>query len=381
MAVKLTNKEQEIFEAAKEYALKYIQPIDEELENSMGELPRQALDHLAQHGYYGIGIKKEMGGQGHTFLESALIYEGLAHGGAGLSSLLLLLNNVSYGLMEYCTHSESVKKLLPDIACGKKTIAFAFTEKGCGSDPSSNTTYAELKDDGYHIFGEKAWILNTKYADHLLVTVNDPQTGKMIMLLVDKGTKGMTCGENIPRMGSNVMYCSTLTFDDCVVPKDRLISEDAYRLSLKFIDIPRVFVPATCVGIAQRSVDLTVDYLSNRKGYAGKPLISNQGLQWQLADFTTEIDAARWLAYRTAQMFDDNDPDASFSAAKNKLFAPELTMKVTTQCVQMWGAKGYARNSMVSRFMDTAKMLTIVDGTSEIQRFVIGRKLLNSAKA
>lgn len=378
MPVSLSAKETQIFEEAKAFALEHLEPRSEEWERQEGHFPYDGIELLIKHGYYSMGIPKEMGGGGYSWLECALAYEGLAHG-SNLVCLLLLLNNMVYGLSHYCQLSDEVKALLPGLVRGEKSIAFAITEEQAGSDVSAMTSHARLEKDGYHITGKKSWILNTKYADHLLVTVKEPAKDRMIMLLVDKGTPGMRVGDNVPRMGSNLMYCSHLYFDDCVVPESRLISEDAFRTALKFIDIPRVFVPPASIGLAQRAVDLTAAYLSRREAFK-KPLLANQGIQWDLADFTTQLEAGRWLNYHTATLFDQKDQGASLSAAMSKLYGPELAMEVTTRCVQYCGAAGYARSSKVSRFMDAAKMLQIVDGTTEIQRLVIGRKLMKNAE-
>lgn len=377
MAVQLTAQERSVLQKARDYSMKYWDPHTEEWETSYGAFPGDAIKHMSEHGYYGMGIAKELGGSGYSWLESALAYEGLAYGDAGMVCYLLLLNNVTYGLVNYCEHSDEVKQFLPDLISGKKTIAFALTEAHSGSDVARNQCTATLKEDGYHIDGEKVWILNTKHADHIVVTTWDKSTEKMIMLLVDKGTPGMIVGDNIPRMGCNVMYLSSLTFQDCVVPVQRVVSRDAFKTSLRFIDIPRVFVPAACIGLAQRALDLTAEYLADRYAF-GKSMLENQWIQFKMAEYTASLEAGRWLTYHTATLMDEGDSQASLTAAMNKLYGPELAMEITTACVQWFGAAGYARNSKVSRLMDAAKMLQIVDGTSEIQRLIIGRKILKS---
>ena len=146
MAVQLTAQERSVLQKARDYSMKYWDPHTEEWETSYGAFPGDAIKHMSEHGYYGMGIAKELGGSGYSWLESALAYEGLAYGDAGMVCYLLLLNNVTYGLVNYCEHSDEVKQFLPDLISGKKTIAFALTEAHSGSDVARNQCTATLKD-------------------------------------------------------------------------------------------------------------------------------------------------------------------------------------------------------------------------------------------
>lgn len=372
MAVELTSKERELFENARDYALENIAPHAAAWEASQ-KLPVAAVRHAAASGYCGIGLTREIGGRGLNFLESALVYEGLAHGCGGFAFFLQLHSNITYDIETYYDLSDEVRQLLPAMAGGKKLTAFALTEACGGSDPSMNQSYAELRQDGYHIFGEKVWIANAVDADHFILIVRNGSEKNMLIFLVDRGTPGFRIGDNRVRIGGNVMSCADLKFEDCVVPETRLVSTDGYKEALRAIDVARIFVPAIAIGIAQRSIDLTVDYLGGRSTF-GKPIISNQGVQWALAELSAQVEAGRWLVYRTASVMDAGDP-VSFQAAQNKLYATNLAMKVATECAQLFGANGLDRDSAAARNMAVAKMLQLVDGTSEIQKIVIGRAL------
>jgi len=372
MAIELSKNEKKLFEDARSYALEYLAPNAARWEEAM-QLPREAVAHAAANGYCGIGLTKKVGGRGLNFLESSLVYEGLAHGCGGFAFFLQLHNNITFDIESYYDLSDEVRTLLPDMARGKKLTAFALTEEVGGSDPSMNQGYAELRDDGYHIFGEKVWIANAVDADHFVVIVRNGFSKNMLIFLVDRGTPGLIIGDNRPRTGGNVMSCADLKFDDCVVSKDRRLSTEGFKEALRAIDVARVFVPAIAIGIAQRSIDITVEYLAGRNTF-GKPIISNQGIQWTLAELSAQVEAGRWLVYRTASLMDAGGP-VSFQAALNKLYAPNLAMKVTTECAQLFGANGVARDSAIAGFMAVAKMLQLVDGSSEIQKIVIGRAL------
>ncbi len=376
MAVELVAKEIGLYEKARDYALEHIAPHAAEWESNR-ILPREAVRHAAEHGYSGIGLTRESGGRGLNFLESALVYEGLAHGCGGFAFFLQLQNNITYDIAAFFELSDEVRRLLPEMACSKKLTAFAFTESCGGSDPSMNQSYAELHQDGYHIFGEKTWIANAVDADHFIVIVRNGAAKNMLIFLLDRGTPGFTIGDNRVRVGGNVMSCADLRFADCVVPETRLVSVDGYKAALRAIDVARIFVPAIAIGLAQRSIDLAVEYLSGRSTF-GKPVISNQGVQWTLAELSAQVEAGRWLVYRTASLMDAGGP-VSFLAAQNKLYATTLAMKVTTECAQLFGANGLDKDSAVARNMAVAKMLQLVDGTSEIQKIVIGRALERKA--
>lgn len=372
MAIELTKKEQTLLQEAKVFSIKNITPLLADCDNNPVNR-RKVMNMLSDNGYCGMGISQELGGKGLNFLECAAAYEGLAHGAGAIAFSLQTHNNIVFEFANYYDTSKEVKALIPKMVTGEKLTAFAFTEESSGSDPSSTTSYAELKDDGYHINGEKAWIANAEDADYFNVIVKDGSPRGMLMLLVDRGTKGFTIGENRLKMGANEMSCCNLKFDNCIVSKERLLSTHGFREALKAVDVARVFSPAIAIGIAQRVIDITVEYLGKRIAF-NKPIITNQGVQWTLAELSAEVEAGRWMVYRTASLMDSGKPVA-VQAAMNKLYATDLAMKVTTTCTQLWGANGYDQQSLVSRYMTLAKLFQITDGTSEILKLVIGRDL------
>jgi butyryl-CoA dehydrogenase len=375
MAVTLSEKENLLFEKARLFAIKNIDPDAEQWEVGK-KTSIEAMNVFSEHGYCSIGVSKKLGGKGYNFLECALIYEGLAHGdGAVSSSVIQLHNNIVYMLAKYYEQNEVIREFFPSIASGNKRVAFAITESHSGSDPASMKSYAILKNDGYHVYGNKAWIFNALEADHFVVTVKNgsPDTKQMIMLLVDKYTPGFTICDNTPRIGNNCISCCSLNFDDCVISKNRMITEKGFHEALSFIDLPRIFVPSIAIGMSQRIIDLTIEHLETKKSFS-KLNLSNQGVQWTLSKLISAIDAGRWLVYRTASKM-DNLESIKIQAAMNKLFATEIAMDTITTCSQLFGERGYDKLSVLSRYMSVAKLLQIVDGTSEIQKVVIGRDL------
>ncbi|MGL5356511.1 MAG: acyl-CoA dehydrogenase family protein [Cetobacterium sp.] len=375
MSIMLSKEDQNLYNKALEYGKNVLYPKALDIENST-ELTREAFLDMAKNGFCGLGIPESMSGKGYNYLQSALVYEGLAYGDGMMSFIMQLHNNISMEIATFYENtSDEIKSIVPDLANGSKTTAFALTESVSGCDPAATSSYAELRDDGYHIFGKKDWIANAQDADYFNVMVKDGKDSKnMIMLLVNKGTQGLKFLSNRERLIGNGISCGGLEFDDCIVPKDRLLSNNGFKEALIAIDVARVFTPAIAVGIAQRAIDITAEYLAERISF-GNPIIKNQGVQWELADLSAKVEAARWLVYRTASVMDSGDSVASI-AAKNKYFGTEVAMEVTVKCAQLFGAEGFMKNSRISKLLHVAKMLQIIDGTSEIQKIVIGRGIV-----
>ena len=378
MTIELSIKENKIFERAKDFSISNFASGKRKWIDCDKSF-QDAVKIFSDNGYCGLGLPSELGGQGYNFLEQALIYEGLAYGSGVLSFLIQTHNNVTMDIGTFYNTSKEIKELVPDMARGKKINAFALTEESSGSDPSYITSYAELKTDGYHIHGKKMWIANAAEASCFNVMVKDgsPESKNILMILVNRNTPGLTIGKKKQIMGLSAMSCCDLEFNNCIVSKKRLLSDKGYKEALRAIDVARVFVPSISIGIAQRVIDLAVNYLGQRISF-DKPIISRQGVQWILADLSTKVEAGRWLVYKSASLMDSKDK-VSIQASKNKLYATEVAMETTTKCLQLFGAQGYTENSVLSRNWGLAKLLQIVDGTSEIQKNIIGRDLEKQA--
>ncbi|MBC8441710.1 MAG: acyl-CoA dehydrogenase family protein [Deltaproteobacteria bacterium] len=374
MTIELSIKEKKIFEKAKDFSISNFTS-EKRKWKGCDKSFKDAVKIFSDNGYCGLGLPLELGGQGYNFLEQALIYEGLAYGCGVLSFLIQAHNNVTREIGTFYNTSREIKELVPDMAAGKRINAFALTEESSGSDPSSITAYAELKADCYHIHGKKKWIVNAAEAIHFNVMVKDgsPNSHNILMILLDRNTPGLTIGKKTPIMGLSTMSCCDMEFNNCIVSKKRMLSVKGYEEVLTDIDAASVFVPSISMGIAQRVIDLTVNYLGQRISF-DKPIISRQGVQWALADLSTKVEAGRWLVYKTASLMDSRNK-ISIQAYENNLYAAEVAMETTTKCLQFFGAEGYTENSVLSENWALAKLLQIVDGTSEIQKIVIGREL------
>ena len=378
MTIELSIKEKKLFEKAKDFSISNFTSEKVKWEDSAKSFT-DAVKIFSDNGYCGLGLPTELGGQGYNFLEQALIYEGLAHGCGVLGFLIQMHNNVTMEIGTFYDTSKEIKELVPDMVKGKKINAFALTEESSGCDPSSITSYAELKADGYHVNGKKMWIANAAEASYFNVMVKDgsPKSKNIIMILFDRNTPGLTIGKKKQVMGLSAMSCCDIEFNNCIVSKNRLLSDNGFKEALRAIDVARVFVPAIAIGIAQRVIDLTINYLGQRISFK-KPIISRQGVQWTLADLSTKVEAGRWLVYKTASLM-DSENKISIQASMNKLYATEVAMETTTKCLQFFGAQGYTEDSVISKNWAFAKLLQIVDGTSEIQKIVIGRDIEKQA--
>ncbi len=376
MAVLLSEREKQIFEEAKAYALEYIAPYAAQWEVD-GVLDKDAVRNIADHGYFGVGCPKALGGREYNYLETALTYEGLAHGDGGFAFFVQLHNNITWDMVEFYDTSDEVRALLPDMVAGRKLTAYALTEEDAGSDPAMSKSYARLCEDGYHVFGEKTWISNCMDADYFTVIVHNETEGGMVILLMERGTKGFEICENRRRLGGNAMTCGTIRFDDAVVPISRCMSKNGLKQALSDINVARIFVPAIGIGMAQHALDITMKRLAVRETF-GQPVIKNQAIQFKLAELSAKLEAARWLVYHVASQMDAGE-NIPVPAAMAKLLGPNTVWEVVTECAQLFGAAGFAYNSEISRCVNMARTMKIMDGSTEVQQIVIGRALAKTA--
>ncbi|MHA6260236.1 acyl-CoA dehydrogenase family protein [Sporosarcina sp. CAU 1771] len=375
--ITLSSDQIAIRSKAYDFAREALLPNEEKWEAN-GTFPYDAFQQTARAGYTGLLNSKELGGQGYSFLETALIYESLARGSFGFTFALGVHNVVGFGLSQSNTENEEMKRKITEISSGKKIAAIALTEPGAGSDPSSIESNAYLHNDGYVINGTKNWVTNGKEADYFAVVVKDKDDPtKTLMLLVDKTDAGLEILDSPKKFGANFISTPAIKFNDCFIPKDRLISETGLSSALQTIDVARLYIAAHSIGLTQQTIESAIQYLGGRIQF-GRPIIKNQGIQWILADLLTELEAARWLTYHAASLIDQGKI-SSYKIAMAKLKAADLAMKATVECSQLFGANGLLQSYPMERYMKYAKISQIVDGTSEIQKLIIGRKIEKEA--
>jgi len=344
-----------------------------------GIFPWDIVKVMADSDLFGIYIEEKYGGTGGGAMELVLATEELSKACGGIALSLAATALGTYPIVLFGTE-EQKQNYLPDIAKGKKLAAFALTEAGAGSDAAAVATTAEKKGDFYILNGTKQWITNGGEASvYTVIASVDRSKGARgaAAFIVEKGTDGFEFGKKEDKMGIRASATSELVFTDCKIPKENLLGKEGmgFIVAMKTFDQSRPGVAAQAVGIAQGALDLTVEYVKGRKQF-GKTISSFQGVQFMLADMATEIEAARALVYAAARMVDSGNKKVSKDSAMAKLFASDMAMKVTTDCVQLFGGYGYMRDYPIEKFMRDAKITQIYEGTNQIQRSIIAKSLL-----
>jgi alkylation response protein AidB-like acyl-CoA dehydrogenase len=334
---------------------------------------------LADLGLTGIVFPEEYGGAGADYLSYAIAVEELsrvcASTGVTLSAHLSLGSNPIY---LFGTHEQKVKFLTP-LAQGTAMGAFGLTEPAAGSDAGGTKTTAVRDGDDWILNGTKIFITNAGEADiYVVFARTDKEAQKhhgISAFIVEKGTPGFSFGKKEKKMGIRSSPTMELVFENCRIPAANLLGEEGkgFKVAMKTLDGGRIGIASQALGIAQGALDATVAYVTQREQF-NKPISAFQGVQFQLADMATQIEAARLLIYNAAYRA-SNGLSYSQESAMAKLFASETAMKVTTQAVQLHGGYGYTREFPVERMMRDAKITEIYEGTSEVQRIVIGGAL------
>ena len=337
------------------------------------------FDRLAELGLTGIVFPEEYGGAGADYISYAIAVEELsrvcASTGVTLSAHLSLGANPIY----LFGSEEQKQQFLAPMARGEKMGALGLTEPSAGSDAGGTKTTARRDGDSWILNGTKIFITNAGEADtYIVLARTDKEAEKhhgMSAFILEKGTPGFTFGKKEEKMGIRSSPTMELVFTDCRIPLANLLGPEGsgFKVAMKTLDGGRIGIASQALGIAQGALEAAVNYAKERKQF-DSPISRFQGVQFQLADMATGVEAARMLVYRAAYRASAGLP-YSPDAAMAKLFASETAMRVTTQAVQILGGYGYTREFPVERMMRDAKITEIYEGTSEIQRLVIGTAL------
>jgi alkylation response protein AidB-like acyl-CoA dehydrogenase len=377
----LDEEQMMIKELAAQIADEKVVPVRAELDEKE-EFPWEIMKILAQSDMFGLFIPEEHGGLGKGSLELALAVEELSRACLGVSTTYAANALGTYPILLFGTN-EQKKKFLPDIATGKRLVAFGLTEANAGSDAAGIQTTATLDGDEYVLNGTKQWITNGGEAEiYTIIAITDRAKGARgaSAFIVEKGTPGFSFGKKEKKMGIRASVTSELVFEDCRIPKENILGKQGmgFIVAMKTLDQSRVGVGAQGLGVAQGALDEAIKFARERVQF-GKPIISIQAVQHMLADMATEIEAARALIYSVARYIDSGAKDIAKVSAMAKVYATDVGMKVTTDAVQVMGGSGYMREYPVEKMMRDAKILQIYEGTNQIQRNVIGQALIKEA--
>ncbi|NQT75368.1 MAG: acyl-CoA dehydrogenase family protein [Candidatus Omnitrophica bacterium] len=379
----LTEEQIMIRDLARQIAKEKIRPVAAQYDVE-GTFPWDIVKVLSDSDLFGIYIEEKYGGTGGGSMDLVIATEELSKACGGISLALAATALGTYPIILFGS-DEQKQKYLPDIAKGKKLAAFALTEAGAGSDAAAVATTAAKKGDHYVLNGTKQWITNGGEAEvYTVVASVDRSKGARgaATFIVEKGTEGFEFGKKEDKMGIRASATRELVFTDCKIPKENLLGKEGmgFIVAMKTFDQSRPGVASQALGIAQGALDLTVGYVKERRQF-GKSISSFQGVQFMLADMATEIEAARALIYACARMIDAGVKKVSKDSAIAKVFASDMAMKVTTDCVQLFGGYGYMRDYPIEKYMRDAKITQIYEGTNQIQRGIIANALLKEKAA
>jgi butyryl-CoA dehydrogenase len=377
----LNEDQQMIRDLVREIAEEKVVPAREALDEKE-EFPWDIMQVLAQSDLFGLFIPEEYGGLGKGSFELCLAVEELSRACLGVATTYAANALGTFPLLLYGTE-EQKKKYLPDIAQGKRLVAFGLTEANAGSDAAGIQTTAVLEGDEFVLNGTKQWITNGGEAEvYAIIAMTDKSKGARgaSAFVVEKGAPGFTFGKKEKKMGIRASSTRELVFDDCRIPRENLIGRQGlgFIVAMKTLDNARAGVGAQGVGISQGAFEEAVKFARQRIQF-GHPIITFQAVQHMLADMAIEIEAARSLVYTVARYMDSGAKDVSKESAMAKVFATDVAMRVTTNAVQVMGGSGYMREYPVEKMMRDAKILQIYEGTNQIQRNVIGQALIREA--
>ena len=343
------------------------------------EFPYEAVKKLGELGFMGMMVSERYGGAGLDTVSYVLAVEEISKVDASTGVIMSVNNSlVCWGIEMYGTEAQK-EKYLRDLATGKKLGAFALSEPEAGSDATNQRTTAERKGDVYILNGTKNFITNGANADVVLVmATTDRSKGHkgVSTFIVEKNFPGFAIAKKEKKLGIRSSDTVSLAFTDCVVPAENLIKEEGFgiKFALKTLDGGRIGIAAQALGIAQGSLDAALKYSKTRKAF-DHPIADFQAIQFKLADMATQIEAARMLTLRAAYLKDKGE-DYVMAAAMAKLYASKVAVASALEAIQIHGGYGYMKEYHVERFLRDAKITEIYEGTSEIQRIVISRALL-----
>jgi len=373
----LTEEQRMMQGLAARIAREKIRPVRAQLDASE-QFPWEIMKILAQAGLFGIYIPEAYGGTGGGIFENCLAIEKLGEACIGVGTSFAASGLGAYPIL--LNGSEELKhKYLPQIASGTRLAAFGLTEPSAGSDVSGIQTKARKDGDHYIINGSKQWITNGGEAEiYSILAITDRSRGPRgaSFFVVEKGDPGFSFGKKEKKLGIRASATRELIFEDCRIPKDRLIDREGmgFIIAMKTFDKSRPGIAALAVGLSQGALDIAVEYARKRVQF-DKPIISFQAIQHKLADMATKTEAARALLYSIARYMDTEPREVSKVSAMSKVFAGDVAMEVATNAVQVLGGYGYMQDYPVEKMMRDAKILQIYEGTNEIQRNIIGQEL------
>jgi alkylation response protein AidB-like acyl-CoA dehydrogenase len=379
MNFNFTEEQVMIQQSAKEFAEEVIAPTAVE-RDIKAEFPAEIVRQMGELGFMGMMVSPDYGGAGLDMISYVLAMIEISKADASVGVIMSVNNSlVCFGLEKYGTDHIKEKYLIP-LAKGEKLGAFCLSEPEAGSDATNQRTTAAKKDDHYLLNGIKNWITNGINADYFLVmATTDKEKGHkgISTLVVEKGMEGFGHGKKEDKLGIRSSDTCSLTFENCKVPLENLVWEDGkgFNFAMNTLNGGRIGIAAQAIGIAEASFNAAVKYSKERKAF-GSPISNLQAIQFKLTDMAVKVDCAKMLTLKAAAM---KDAGKSYykEAAMAKLYSSKIAVECALDAIQVHGGYGYVREYLVERYLRDAKITEIYEGTSEIQKLVIARALLD----
>ncbi len=379
MDFSLTEEQQAFQATARQFARDAMMPHARDWDAG-SIFPVETLREAAALGFGGIYVRDDVGGSGLTRLDAALIFEELAQGCTSTAAYISIHNMVAWMIDTYGSE-EARQRFLPKLCSMEHFASYCLTEPDSGSDAASLTTKARRDGDTYVLDGAKAFISGGGMSDVYLVMARTGEGGPrgISCIAVEKGTPGLTFGAQEKKLGWKSQPAAMVMFENCRVPVANLIGKEGegFRIAMAGLDGGRLNIGACSIGGAQFCLDRTVAYMKERKQF-GTRLADFQALQFRIADYATELEAARLLLHRAAVAVGEKEPAATQLAAKAKRFATDTGFEVVNGCLQLHGGYGYLNDHPIERVLRDVRVHQILEGTNEVMRVIVSRNMLGN---
>ncbi|MFL6799044.1 MAG: acyl-CoA dehydrogenase family protein [Xanthobacteraceae bacterium] len=379
MNFELTDEQRAIKETARAFARNEMTPFARDWDESE-RLPVETLRRAAKLGFAGIHVDAEVGGSALSRLDAAMIFEELAQGCPSTAAYLSIHNMVAWMIDAYGAQ-ELRLRLLPSLCTMEGFGSYCLTEPDSGSDAASLKARAVRKGEHYVLNGTKAFISGGGFSDVYLVMARTGEAGArgISCFAVEKGTAGLGFGAQEKKLGWHSQPTSMVILEDCKVPASNRIGAEGqgFKIAMKGLDGGRLNIAACSLGGAQFCLDRTIDYMKERKQFATR-LADFQALAFRIADYATELEAARLMVYRAAVALDQADPAATRLAAMAKRLATDFGFETVNGCLQLHGGYGYLRDHPIERVMRDLRVHQILEGTNEVMRLIVARDMLGN---
>jgi alkylation response protein AidB-like acyl-CoA dehydrogenase len=373
----LTEEQRAFQDMARAFASEQLAPHAAEWDEQC-RFPVAALREAAKLGFAGIYVREDYGGAGLSRLDAAIVFEELAAGCTSTAAYISIHNMVAW-MIDAFASDEQRARWLPDLMTMERFASYCLTEPGAGSDAAGLATRALPDGDRYLLNGSKAFISGAGEADVYLCMVRTGGNGArgISCVLVERGAPGLSFGAQEKKLGWHSQPTAMVMFEDCTVPLGNRVGAEGegFKIAMQGLDGGRINIAACALGAARACYERARDHLLERRQF-GRRLAEFQALQFRLADMATELEAARLMVYRAAAALDRKAPDATMACAMAKRFATDVAFKVCNDALQLHGGYGYIKEYAIERFLRDVRVHQILEGTNEIMRLIIARRLL-----